>query len=43
MLVTLYLFQWSRIEQERETQAKIIVSKYLEPYFSIKSPPYIPT
>jgi hypothetical protein len=35
-------FQWPRkekIKQEKET----CISKYLEPYFSAKSPPYLST
>jgi hypothetical protein len=35
-------FQWPRKEKERKTQARLVVSKYLEPYFSTKSPPYLP-
>jgi hypothetical protein len=34
-------FQWPRKEKERKKQAKICISKYLEAYFSTKSPPYL--
>jgi hypothetical protein len=37
-------FQWPRKEKkERKTQAKTCISEYLEPYFSAKYPPYLPT
>jgi hypothetical protein len=32
-----------RKEKEKKMQAKICISKNLEPYFSAKSPPYLPT
>jgi hypothetical protein len=34
-------FQWPRKRKEKHKQ-RLVVSKYLEPYFSIKSPPYLP-
>jgi hypothetical protein len=33
-------FQWPK--KEKKKQAKNYISKYLEPYFSAKSPPYLP-
>jgi hypothetical protein len=32
-----------RRKERKKTQAKTCISKYLEPYFSAKSPPYIYT
>jgi hypothetical protein len=32
-----------RKEKEKKRQAKTCISKYLEPYFSTKSPPNLPT
>jgi hypothetical protein len=30
-------------KKRKEQQAKTCISEYLEPYFSTKSPPYLPT
>jgi hypothetical protein len=43
MLVFFIPFQWPIKEKEKKKQAKTCISKYLEPYFSAKSPPYLPT
>jgi hypothetical protein len=32
-----------RMEKEKKKQAKTCISENLEPYFSMKSPPYLPT
>jgi hypothetical protein len=32
-----------RREKEKKRQAKTCISENLEPYFSAKSPPYLPT
>jgi hypothetical protein len=32
-----------RKEKEKKKQAKICISENLEPFFSVKSPPYLPT
>jgi hypothetical protein len=37
----LYLSNGQEKEKERKKQAKTCISKYLEPYFSRKSPPYL--
>jgi hypothetical protein len=36
--------QWLRKEKrkEEESKQKTCISEYLEPYFSVKSPPYLP-
>jgi hypothetical protein len=43
MLVTFIPFQWPIKEKEKKKQANTCISKYLEPYFSAKSLPYLPT
>jgi hypothetical protein len=45
MLVTFIPFQWPRNEKrkEKKKQAKTCISENLEPYFSVKYPPYLPT
>jgi hypothetical protein len=43
MLISFIPFQWPRKEKEKKKQEKTCISKYLEPYFSAKSPPYLPT
>jgi hypothetical protein len=37
--------QWPRKEnkKEKESKQKTCISEYLEPYFSAKFPPYLPT
>jgi hypothetical protein len=37
-------FQWPRKEKKKKEKHKqrLVVSKYLEPYFFTKSPPYLP-
>jgi hypothetical protein len=36
-------FQWPKKEKkEKEGKQKTCISEYLEPYFSAKSPPYLP-
>jgi hypothetical protein len=42
MLVTLYLSNSQEMTKKEKHKKRLVVSKYLEPYFSIKSPPYIP-
>jgi hypothetical protein len=37
-----FLVAKKRKEKENKKQAKTCISKYLEPYFSAKSPPYLP-
>jgi hypothetical protein len=41
----LYTFPMAkkRKEKEKKKQAKTCISENLEPYFSAKSPPYLPT
>jgi hypothetical protein len=43
MLVTFIPFQCPRKENKRKHKQKTCISKYLEPYFSAKSPSYLPT
>jgi hypothetical protein len=46
MLVTFIPFQWPRKEKRKkrkEKASKNCISENLEPYFSAKSPPYLPT
>jgi hypothetical protein len=46
MLVTLYIFngqEKKRKEKKEKHKQRLDVSKYLEPYFSTKSPPYLLT
>jgi hypothetical protein len=42
MLVALYLSNGQENKKKEKTQAKTCISKYLEPYFSTKSPSYLP-
>jgi hypothetical protein len=35
-------FQWPIKENKRKGKQKTCISEYLEPYFSTKSPPYLP-
>jgi hypothetical protein len=34
-------FQWPIKEKKEKYKQRLVVSKYLEPYFSTKSPPYL--
>jgi hypothetical protein len=42
MLVTLYLSYGQENENKEKHKQRLVVSKYLEPYFSTKRPPYLP-
>jgi hypothetical protein len=41
MLVTLYLSNGQEKEKKEKDKQRLVISKYLEPYFSTKSPPYL--
>jgi hypothetical protein len=44
MLVYFIPFQWPRKEKRKKRkQARTCIFENLEPYFSAKSPPYLPT
>jgi hypothetical protein len=41
--MTLYLSNIPEKEKgKKKDKQRLVISKYLEPYFSIKSPPYLP-
>jgi hypothetical protein len=42
MLVKLYLSIVQDNKKKEKHKQRLVVSKYLEPYFSTKSPPYLP-
>jgi hypothetical protein len=42
MLVTLYLSSAQEKKKIEKHKQRLVVSNYLEPYFSTKSPPYLP-
>jgi hypothetical protein len=42
MIVTLYLSNGQEKVKKEKHKQRLLVSKYLEPYFSTKSPPYLP-
>jgi hypothetical protein len=40
--VTLYLSNGQEKEKKEKDKQRLVVSKYREPYFSTKYPPYLP-